>query len=472
MAAYPSRPLEGIIILSREAFLDPLHLRSRRIAVLLIAVLAICLPPSLAAHDIPADATVRMFVKAEGQRLHALLRVPMASIKDIDWPTERSGYLDHSRIEPFLRDAATLWIADYLDMYEGGTKLASPTLVSVRLSTEGDTSFATYEDALGHVTGARIPADTNLFPNQGQINVLFDYAIQSDQARFSLHPRFDHFGLRVLTILRFVSPNGTTRAFEYEGGDPGLIRLDPARHQAAWTFATMGFRDLLGGVDHLLFLFAVVLPFRRARALVAVGGAFLVAHSITLVAAAYGMAPGVSWFPPLIETLIAVSVLYVTVENVIGLGAPGHASVQRRALVAFGFGLVHGFGFSFALGPTLQFAGSHFLTSTLSFDAGVGSGEILALALLIPALNLLFRLVVPERLGTIVLSALVAHTGWHWLIGRVSLLWRYQFSWPELTPAFFADVLRWMMLAVAIAGVLWLGSLLVKSTRPSRSSTP
>ena len=56
-------------------------------------------------------------------------------------------------------------------------------------------------------------------------------------------------------------------------------------------------------------------------------------------------------------------------------------------MVTFGFGLVHGFGFSFALRQTLQFAGSHLLTSLLSFNVGVELGQLLVLVLLIPALG-------------------------------------------------------------------------------------
>ena len=71
--------------------------------------------------------------------------------------------------------------------------------------------------------------------------------------------------------------------------------------------------------------------------------AFTVAHSITLIASAYNYAPDVLWFPPLIETLIAASVFYMALENIVVL-RPGH-----RWIITFLFGLVHGFGFSFGL---------------------------------------------------------------------------------------------------------------------------
>jgi hypothetical protein len=434
--------LKGII----EAFtkiLALLSLKPHQAFAVLLAVALLALAQPASAHDIPADSTVRMFVKPDGPRLHVLVRVQMASINDIDWPLRRpTGYLDLTRVEPFLRDASTMWIADYMDVYEGDTKLAYPTLTSVRLSPEGDSSFGTYEDALAHVTGPVIAQDMSLLPTQGALDVLFDYTVQSDRSRFAIHPRFDRFGLRVLTILQFLAPNGSIRAF-----------------------AAMGFQYLLNGVDYLLFLLCLVVPFRTVRQLLAIVGSFAAAHSITFVASSLGMAPGVSWFPPLVVTLVAISILYVAVDNVIGVGGSGASAFHRRWIAAFVFGLVHGFAFSFALGQTLQFSGSHVVTAVLSFNAGIEVGQVLILALTIPALSLLFRFVVSERLGTIIVSALAAHVGWHWLTTRVSQLWRYQFTMPELTPAFFADVLRWMMLVVVVAGVWWLGSVVLKSAR-------
>jgi hypothetical protein len=141
----------------------------------------------------------------------------------------------------------------------------------------------------------------------------------------------------------------------------------------------------------------------------------------------------------------------MALENIVGV-----AKVQRRWMVAFGFGLVHGFGFSFALRQTLQFAGSHLLTSLLSFNVGVELGQILMLALFIPALELLFRYVVAERVGTIILSALVTHTAWHWMTERATVLSQYRFQWPALNVGLLALTMRWMMVLVIVAGMLWL----------------
>jgi HupE / UreJ protein len=123
------------------------------------------------------------------------------------------------------------------------------------------------------------------------------------------------------------------------------------------------------------------------------------------------------------------------------------------------FGLVYGFSLSFTLRDMQQFAGTHLLTSLLSFNLGAELGLVLVLVLLVPGLNLLFRHVVPERIGTILLSALVTHTAWHWLGVRFNLLRQYQFQAPELTPQFLVGVLRWTMVIVALAGAFWLVSL-------------
>jgi hypothetical protein len=202
--------------------------------------------------------------------------------------------------------------------------------------------------------------------------------------------------------------------------------------------------------DHLLFLFCLVIPFRRLGGLIPVVTAFTVAHSITLIASAYNLAPDFLWFPPLIETLIAISIVYMALENIVG-----GSSVQRRWMIAFGFGLVHGFGFSFALRKALQFAGSHLLASLLAFNVGVELGQLLVLVLLIPILQLFFRYAVAERMGTIVLSALVAHTGWHWMMDRGARLSQFHFVWPAMGAAQLASAMRWLMALVILGGVVW-----------------
>jgi len=156
------------------------------------------------------------------------------------------------------------------------------------------------------------------------------------------------------------------------------------------------------------------------------------------------------WFPPLIEALIALSIVYMAFENIVG------PKLERRWLVAFGFGLIHGFGFSFALRESMQFAGSHLLSSLLAFNVGVELGQLFVLALAIPALAFVFKRVVAERMGTILLSALVAHTAWHWLLERGAALREYEIVWPRVDAALAAGVMRGLMLLLIIGAAGWL----------------
>jgi hypothetical protein len=412
-----------------------------------LAALWFALSSGPAAHEIPNDVTVQSFVKPEGQRLRLLVRAPLSAMRDIDYPQRGAGYLDLDHADAAIRNAAILWIADSVKLYEDDILLARPVLVAARVALPSDKSFGRYEDALAHITGPPLPGDTQLFWQQGLLDVLFEYPIRSPRAAFSIDPGLERLGVRVLNVVRFLPPDGAERAFEFLG-NPGLVRLDPRWHQAALRFVHFGFGHILDGIDHLLFLVCLVIPFRRLRALVIVVSSFTLAHSVTLVASAYGFAPDALWFPPLIETLIALSIFYMAFENIVG------PRLQGRWAIAFGFGLVHGFGFSFALRETLQFAGSHLLTSLLSFNIGVELGQLLVLVALIPALNLLFRFVVVERIGTILLSALVAHTAWHWMIERWIVL--RQFPWPAFDAAALASLLRLLMLIVVAAGLVWL----------------
>ena len=129
---------------------------------------------------------------------------------------------------------------------------------------------------------------------------------------------------------------------------------------------------------------------------------------------------------------------------------------------------MHGFGFSFALRETLQLAGSHVLTSLLAFNIGVEIGQLVVLAAdRFPSLELLFRFGVAERIGTIILSALVAHTGWHWLTERGQQLMRYQFQVPAFDAAFFLMLVRWLIVLTIAAAAAWLISGLVGKTQPA-----
>jgi hypothetical protein len=364
-------------------------------------------------------------------------------MRDIQFP-ERDGFLDIQRAEPDLLDGVVRWLLPTLTILEDGVPMTAATVAATRVSLPSDRSFGSYAEALAHVSAPSDP-DLKLPWNQAMLDVLVEYPIRSDRSRFAIRPGFERLGVQVLTVVRLVTPDGNVRAFELRG-DPGLVQLDPRWHQAALHFVKLGFTHILDGTDHLLFLACLVIPFRRLRPLILVVTAFTVAHSVTLIASALGVAPDALWFPPLIETLIAASIVFLALENIVR-----GANTTARWAIACGFGLVHGFGFSFALRETLQFAGAHLLTSLLSFNIGVELGQVLVLLVLVPALSLFFRYVVAERIGIILLSAIVAHTAWHWMTERWEAL--SQFPSPSIDALV---VVRTLLVIVGIAAVVWL----------------
>ena len=152
----------------------------------------------------------------------------------------------------------------------------------------------------------------------------------------------------------------------------------------------------------------------------------------------------------MIETLIALSIVYMAFENIVG------SRPEHRWMVSFGFGLVHGFGFAFVFSETLQFAGGHLISSLLAFNVGVELGQLLILIMVIPLLGLLFRYLVAERIGCILLSALVAHSAWHWMLERGAQLQLFTFQYPILDNLFYAALMRWGMLTIVVFGCFWL----------------
>ena len=345
----------------------PVSSAAARAAAALIAMLAgpwVCVA---AAHDVPADVRVNAFLKPAGSRLELLIRVPMVALQEVEFPTRGPGYLDLPRADDALRHATKLWLIDTIDVYENDARLPPPRIAAVQVSLPSDRSFTSYDEALAHVQGPRLADDLDLYWNQQLLDVLLEYPIGSDRSAFAIRPRVDRFAERVQTALRFMPPDGAVREFEFHG-DPGLVRLDPSWHQAAWRFGVSGFWHILEGADHLLFLLCLVLPYRRLQPLVVLVTSFTLAHSISLIAAAFGFVPDALWFVPLIETLIAASIVYMALENIVG------SRIERRWVFAFAFGIVHGFGFSFLLRDSLQFAGDHLVTSLLAFNVGVEVG--------------------------------------------------------------------------------------------------
>src|SRR5438309_12093406 len=124
-----------------------------------LAALVLAVPRAGVAHDIPSDVTVQAFVKPAGQQLDLLLRVPLSAMRDTEFPERGPGYLDLARVDASLREAASVSIANAIEVYDDDSKLPNPQIVDVRASLESDKSFASYDEAFAHVTGPRLQND-------------------------------------------------------------------------------------------------------------------------------------------------------------------------------------------------------------------------------------------------------------------------------------------------------------------------
>ena len=210
----------------------------RTLLFLAACFLAAC--GSAAAHDIPSDVTVHMFVKPAGERLQLLVRVPLKAMRDVDFP-ERDGaiWMSRSWLRCF-RDAATLWIADFVAIYEGETRLPKPRVAATQVSLESDRSFASFEEALAHVTGPQALRAVATWSGTRCCSTCCSSTRSIRIApRFSIRPGLERLAARVVTVLRFLPPGGAVRAYEFTG-DPGMVPLDPRWHQAALALRRAG----------------------------------------------------------------------------------------------------------------------------------------------------------------------------------------------------------------------------------------
>ena len=182
--------------------------------------------------------------------------------------------------------------------------------------------------------------------------------------------------------------------------------IPPTRMEVIRQYLALGFSHILPrGLDHILFVVGLCLLTRKMKQILAQVTAFTIAHSITLGLTIYGL---VSLSPRIVEPLIALSIVYIAVENL----TAKEMKPWRVALV-FGFGLLHGMGFAGVL-RDLGLPRSEFLTALVSFNLGVEGGQLSVIALTFVALAPKWRDHVTKPA-----SALIAATGLFWTIQRL-----------------------------------------------------
>lgn len=399
-----------------------LLLREPRALVLLpVVLLLLAFGVDTQAHELPERVSVRMIAATQGNALELMVRVPLEAMRDVNFPLTPEGYLVLDEAGNALTDAAGLWVIDSLTLRERGRPVP-PSDVALRIALPGDRAFTSYATATTHFAAPPLAAATRIFWRQAMLDVRLVYTLQAQPGAgdLTLDAAFRQLGATTRAELLFIGPDSNEHTLAFDG-DAQNLALMPSGWRVAGDFLREGLVHILGGFDHLLFLLCLVLPLRQPWPLIKAVTAFTVAHSITLGAAALGLIPTPLWFASLVEATIALSIVFLALENIL------RPRVTHRWVTAFVFGLAHGFGFATALRDSLQFAQGQLLMALAGFNIGVELGQLLVLALLLPLTIALFRRVPSQRLTLIVLSTLIAHTGWHWMTERIDTLSGYFF---------------------------------------------
>ena len=412
-----------------------------------------------ASRPIPDVVNIKAFARLENGSLDLLVRVPLAAVKDIQFPTRgEAGYLDLQALASMLPGAADHWIAGGFEVFDHDEPVSRPEVDQPRLALISDQSFDSYQSAIDHLDAAPVAATENLFLDQVWFDMRLRYRLASEQPAVAVDPKVAGWGVRVSTDLKIVDAGGQVRSLVFEG-NPGRIYLAPRWTDAGRQFMDRGTRFVRSTAPLLLFLFCLVLPFRRYPPAIPPVVAFVSTLLAGLLASTLGLTVERVWFPPLLAALEVVAILLVAFANIADRVTP-----HRRTVFACCAGLIFGSSTALALEPALQFGGSHPLVSVLAFCAGATATLVAAAAIMIPVMSYLFSRTRTERIERIIVSALAADTAWGWLTERWSQLAKIPFGVVFETGA-AAMVLRALAGLVLLAGALWFLNEWLKSSR-------
>lgn len=367
------------------------------------------------AHEIPADARIELLIDFEAgtaaapRRLHAFVRVPLESLRDVDFPLRANGALDIAAGRPLLKDTVELWLGDELRFLEGGVELPRPTLVDARFALPGEPRT---RDLAGALALQRPLPDAMSIPWR-QTHVVAHYRLDlpTTSRDIAIASGLHHLGLRTRTQLtvRGADPARptVTRTLLWQGA-AGPVPLAPGFLDVVTRFLGLGAAHIVFAADHLLFLACLVLPPVAFGRLLGVVTAFTLAHAVTLGATALGWIVVGDGLGRIVEWLVAASILLVALQRLL---LPPSIPLWP---VAYGFGLIHGFAFAGFLASELQWAGDGIATALLGFNLGIELGQIAALFAMVGLWAVVRWLGGPAATLRVVLFALVAHAAWHW----------------------------------------------------------
>jgi hydrogenase/urease accessory protein HupE len=255
-------------------------------------------------------------------------------------------------------------------------KIIQPRVLSVSVHPKGFVPpFNTLDQVRAAVRGPAFPADV---PETDVTLVLVDVAMFYPQVKEDTQFQFSS----LLTPGKMGEPETNNMLFDHKGDTAvpytiaGLlavpVTVNPSLSEAFRQFLEAGIMHILEGWDHLLFIVCLVIGDFRFRSIALRITGFSVGHSLTLIAGFYGWIPAGALFPPLIEVVIALSILCAAMLILLSKRSD-KLSLPLTSMV----GLVHGFGFAFGLREMLAVSSRNLVPSLLSFNLGVEVGQLL-----------------------------------------------------------------------------------------------
>jgi hypothetical protein len=375
-----------------------------------------------ASRPIPEVVNLKVFVRLENGSLDLLVRVPLAAVKDIQFPTRgEAGYLDLEALASMLPGAADHWIAGGFEVFDHGEPASRPEVDQPRIATISDQSFDSYQSAIDHLGAPPVAATENLFLDQVWFDMRLRYRVASEQPAIAIDPKVAGWGVRVSTDLEIVDAGRQVRGVTFEGY-PGRIYLAPRWTDAGRQFMDRGTRSSAAPRRCCCSCSVSCCRFAGYRPAIPPVVAFV---STLLIGCSRR-----PWDSPLrrcgsrrfsLRSKSGHPPRGVCQHRRSGDAAPAHSvRVLRRPDLR----LEHGVGPE----PMLQFGGSHPLVSVLAFCAGATATLVAAAAIMIPVMSYLFSRARTERIERIIVSALAADTAWGWLTERWSQLAKIPFG--------------------------------------------
>jgi hydrogenase/urease accessory protein HupE len=246
--------------------------------------------------------------------------------------------------------------------------------------------------------------------NETRATVEIDFICDAAHGRLDIGENWSAFlGEHYQSIGNLRTTSGERQVIFGEGARTATVDIDNTVATGWFDFVKLGVLHILTGYDHLLFLLALLATARGMWSVVRIVTAFTLAHSVTLTIAVLGV---VTVPDRIIEPLIAATIIWVALENLFA-----DEPDQRRWVWSFGFGLVHGFAFASALNE-LDLKGAALVRGLVGFNLGVEIGQLVFIAVVLPALMWLER-GRGARLTQRIASLTAATVGTYWLVQRI-----------------------------------------------------